>query len=65
MSPAVILEVGYRNVVGSEQMKAIQILWQRLVDEKGQTCVRCGTTETAVEEAVNKLKGVLRDWAST
>jgi hypothetical protein len=39
-----------------ELMKTLEILWQRLVDERGQTCDRCGTTETAVEEAVQKLK---------
>lgn len=44
------------NVIGEEQMKTLQIRWQRLVDEKGQTCDRCGTTETAVDEAVQKLK---------
>jgi hypothetical protein len=41
-------------------MKTLKILWQRLVDERGQTCDRCGTTETAVEEAVRKLKGSLQ-----
>lgn len=43
-----------------ELMNVLQIRWQRLLDEKGRTCVRCGTTETTVEEAVNKLKGSLR-----
>jgi len=41
-------------------MKVLQIRWQRLVDEKGQTCDRCGSTETMVEEAVNKLKDSLK-----
>lgn len=41
-------------------MNVLQIRWQRLVDEKGQTCDRCGITETLVDEAVNKLKGSLK-----
>lgn len=42
-------------------MRTLNILWQRLVDERGQTCDRCGTTETAVEEAVQKLKRSLKE----
>lgn len=42
-------------------MKTLKILWQRLVDERGQTCDRCDTTETAVEEAVQKLKYSLQE----
>ncbi len=37
-------------------MKTLQISWQRLVDEQGETCERCGTTETAVEDAMQLLK---------
>ena len=37
-------------------MKKLQIRWQRLLDEQGQTCERCGMTETAVGGAVEKLK---------
>jgi len=46
---------------GGKDMKRLNILWQRLVDERGQTCDRCGTTETAVEEAVQKLKRSLKE----
>ncbi len=42
-------------------MKTLKIFWQRLVDEHEQTCERCGTTEMAVEEAVQKLKRSLRE----
>ncbi|TAN36806.1 MAG: DUF2703 domain-containing protein [Verrucomicrobia bacterium] len=42
-------------------MKTLKIVWQRLVDERGKTCNRCGTTETAVEEAVQKLKRSLKE----
>jgi hypothetical protein len=34
--------------------------WQRLVDEEGQTCPRCGTTEVELEKAYNVLKDVCR-----
>jgi hypothetical protein len=44
------------DAVGGQKMKVLKIRWQRLVDEKGQTCDRCGTTETAIEDAVQKLK---------
>jgi len=40
-------------------MKTLRIKWQRLVDEQGQTCDRCGATEGAVEDAVRKLKSSL------
>lgn len=42
-------------------MKKLKIVWQRLVDERGQTCDRCGTTETAVKEAVQMLKRALKE----
>ena len=42
-------------------MKTLQIRWQRLVDEQGETCDRCGTTETAVEEAMQKLKRSVKE----
>lgn len=37
-------------------MKELKIRWQRLVDENGETCDRCGMTETAVDGAVKKLQ---------
>ena len=37
-------------------MKVLQIRWQRLVDEEGQTCKRCGSTEKEVQEAVAALR---------
>ena len=42
-------------------LKEVKILWQRLVNERGQTCDRCGTTEMAVEEAVRRLKRSLKE----
>lgn len=43
------------------KMKTLNIRWQRLVDEHGQTCDRCGTTEAAVDQAVQKLKRSLQE----
>ena len=37
-------------------MKTLEIRWQRLVDEQGETCERCGATEGAVEDAMQMLK---------
>lgn len=48
------------NAIGGAQLNVIEMRWQRLLDEKGRTCDRHGTTETMVEEAVNKLKGSLK-----
>lgn len=44
-----------------KNVKTLTVQWQRLVDEEGQTCDRCGTTETAVEDAIQKLKRSLRE----
>ncbi|UCG35074.1 MAG: DUF2703 domain-containing protein [Candidatus Omnitrophota bacterium] len=37
-------------------MKNLKIRWQRLVDEKGKTCQRCGLTEQELKKAVKSLK---------
>jgi hypothetical protein len=37
-------------------MKAIKIIWQRLVDEHGSTCERCGGTENELDKAVRFLQ---------
>ena len=49
------------KTIGGKKMKVLPIRWQRLVDEQGQTCDRCGTTETAVEDAIQKLKRSLKE----
>lgn len=36
--------------------KILEIRWKRLVDDRGQTCDRCGATEKAVADAAAKLK---------
>jgi hypothetical protein len=42
-------------------MKVLKIRWQRLVDDRGRTCDRCGATETAVEAAVGELTRSLKE----
>lgn len=37
----------------------LKIVWQRLVSDEGETCPRCGTTQAAVQQAVNTLAEVL------
>jgi hypothetical protein len=37
-------------------MKTIKIIWQRLVDEHGSTCERCGDTEKELDKAVRFLQ---------
>jgi hypothetical protein len=36
------------------------VRWQRLVDEEGQTCARCGSTENETEIAVRELRRSLK-----
>ena len=36
------------------------IRWQRLVNDSGQTCDRCGATEQAVRQASRRLQQALR-----
>ena len=42
-------------------MKSLTIRWQRLVNESGQTCTRCGETGDTVEIAFDKLKKALAE----
>lgn len=46
---------------GGNTMSTLLVTWQRLVDDKGRTCDRCGTTEKAVEDAVQQLKRSLKE----
>ena len=43
---------------GNATILAIQ--WQRLVDEEGKTCDRCGATEKELRRAIDTLKRSLR-----
>jgi len=49
-----------KNAAGGKEKETLQIRWQRLVDEKGRTCDRCGTTEAATEDAAKKLRRSLK-----
>jgi len=40
-------------------MKKLDVTWQRLVDEKGETCDRCNKTYLNLESAIEKLKPLL------
>jgi hypothetical protein len=42
-----------------EQGQPLVLRWQRLVDQDGATCQRCGLTEAAVDEAEAALRPVL------
>ena len=44
-------------------MKQLAIVWQRLVDETGQTCERCGTTYEEIQKALEPLKKALEPFA--
>lgn len=37
-------------------MKKLTILWQRLIDDTGRTCPRCGETGGIIETSIEKLK---------
>ncbi|MBM4048919.1 MAG: DUF2703 domain-containing protein [Planctomycetes bacterium] len=41
-------------------MKTLTIRWQRLLDEKGQTCERCGLTGKEVQKALAALRKSMR-----
>ncbi len=41
---------------GKDMAKVLKITWQRLIDEKGQTCNRCGSTEVEIQKAFQSLK---------
>lgn len=39
-----------------KDLNILTIRWQRLVDEKGQTCERCASTETEIQKAFEILE---------
>ncbi len=44
----------------SMQDKTLVIRWQRLVDDKGDTCDRCGNTERSIEDARRMLEASMK-----
>jgi hypothetical protein len=50
---------GEAAVAGAGRAMALCVKWQRLVDESGQTCGRCGLTGTEVRKAIDLLTEAL------
>jgi hypothetical protein len=46
----------FTESIKGADMKTLTIRWQRLVDENGQTCERCGLTEIEVQKAFQDLE---------
>lgn len=46
---------GMRNAAGGDAVKTLIIRWQRLVNDEGKTCDRCGNTEQEVNKAAESL----------
>jgi hypothetical protein len=42
-----------------EEMPVLTIRWQRLLDEAGETCPRCGATEAEIDKAFDRLREAL------
>lgn len=42
-------------------MKKLEIIWQRLVDENGNTCDRCNKTYLNLERAIERLSPLLHN----
>lgn len=44
------------KILEEKKMNVLTIRWQRLLDEKDQTCKRCGSTEQELQKAFQSLK---------
>lgn len=44
------------KILEEKKMNVLTIRWQRLLDEKDQTCERCGSTEQELQKAFQSLK---------
>jgi hypothetical protein len=53
---SIIAAHAYAENIRGADMKTLAIRWQRLVDENGQTCERCGATEKEVQKALQSLE---------
>jgi len=49
-----------QNATADATLDPLVIRWQRLVNDSGQTCDRCGATEQAVRQASRRLQQALR-----
>jgi hypothetical protein len=52
-------ELVKRSIGADRMMRPLAILWQRLVNSRGETCDRCGLTFAALQRALKKLNDVL------
>ena len=52
-------ELVKRSIGADRMMRPLAILWQRLVNSRGETCDRCGLTSAALQRALKKLNDVL------
>lgn len=48
-----------KKIAKTPVTKTLTIIWQRLLDEKGATCDRCGLTEQEMDKALAALKSSL------
>lgn len=46
-------------ITDDSDARTMNIRWQRLTDQQGETCDRCGTTEESVRDATSRLAKVL------
>ena len=51
---------GLHDTPGREGSMILKVQWQRLVDEQGKTCDRCGGTQEELGKGVESLKASLR-----
>lgn len=49
-------DMGKEAAGGGGDTRVVTIKWQRLVDEKGRTCERCGSTEKELKKAFQALE---------
>lgn len=57
---AILLLGGCASAGGPAQDKTVVIRWQRLVDQAGDTCGRCGNTERSIDDAQRLLAASLK-----
>ena len=51
---------GMRNISEGNKNMILTIRWQRLVNNVGNTCDRCGGTQEELQQALESLKASLR-----
>jgi hypothetical protein len=51
---------GLHDTPGSEERMILKVQWQRLLDEEGNTCDRCGSTQEELAKGIQSLRASLR-----